>query len=133
MFTITCELNNTKMFAALLSIVVFEYCVCAESLQLCPILCDLMLLCPWDSSGKSTREGCHLLLQGVFLTQVLNLHLFTSTLHLQCISLHWQAGSLLLAPPGKPKGLVLFIIFLLYNIPYCLNCLQGEKMQYNSF
>ena len=85
------------------------------------------LLCSWDSSGKSTREGCHLLLQGIFLTKGLNLHLFTSTLHLQCTSLHRQAGSLLLIPPGKPKGLVLFIIFLLYNILYCLNCLQGEK------
>ena len=33
-------------------------------------------------------------LQGIFLTQGLNLHLFWL--------LHWQAGSLLLAPPGKP-------------------------------
>ena len=38
--------------------------------------------------------GCHALLQGLFLTQGSNLHL----LHL----LHWQAGSLPLAPPGKP-------------------------------
>ena len=38
--------------------------------------------------------GCRFLLQGIFLTQWWNLHL----LHL----LHWQAGSLLLAPPGKP-------------------------------
>ena len=27
------------------------------------------LLCPWDSPGKSTRVGCHALLQGIFLTQ----------------------------------------------------------------
>ena len=27
------------------------------------------LLNPWDSSGKSTRVGCHFLLQGIFLTQ----------------------------------------------------------------
>ena len=27
------------------------------------------LLCPWDSLGKSTRVGCHALLQGIFLTQ----------------------------------------------------------------
>ena len=38
--------------------------------------------------------GCHALLQGIFLTQELNLCL----LHL----LQWQAGSLLLIPPGKP-------------------------------
>ena len=30
------------------------------------------LLCPWDSPGKNTGVGCHPLLQGVFLTQVLN-------------------------------------------------------------
>ena len=38
--------------------------------------------------------GCHALLQGIFLTQGSNPHL----LHL----LHWQTGSLSLAPPGKP-------------------------------
>ena len=27
------------------------------------------LLCPWDSSGKSTGVGCGALLQGIFLTQ----------------------------------------------------------------
>ena len=29
----------------------------------------------WDSPGKSTGDGCHFLLQGIFLTQGLNLHL----------------------------------------------------------
>ena len=33
------------------------------------------LLCPWDSSGKSTGVGCHFLLQGIFLTQGSNLGL----------------------------------------------------------
>ena len=47
--------------------------------------------CPWDFQGKYTRVGCHFLLQGMFPTQGSNLHL-----------LHWQAGSLPLAPPGKP-------------------------------
>ena len=42
-------------------------------------LCDPMdgslarLLCPWDSPGKNTGVGCHALLQGIFLTQGLNL------------------------------------------------------------
>ena len=27
------------------------------------------LLCPWDSPGKDTGVGCHLLLHGIFLTQ----------------------------------------------------------------
>ena len=52
------------------------------------------LLCPWDSPGKNTGVGCHALFQGIFLTQELNVCLL-------CL-LHWQAGSLPLAPPGKP-------------------------------
>ena len=27
------------------------------------------LLCPWDSPGKNTGDGCHALLQGIFPTQ----------------------------------------------------------------
>ena len=50
-------------------------------------------LCPWDSPGKNTGMGCHFLLQGFFLTKRSN----PCLLHL----LHWQAGSLPLAPPGK--------------------------------
>ena len=33
------------------------------------------LLCPWDSPGKNAGVGCHFLLQGIFLTQGLNLGL----------------------------------------------------------
>ena len=33
------------------------------------------LLCPWDSPGKNTEAGFHTLLQGIFLTQGLNLGL----------------------------------------------------------
>ena len=57
-------------------------CEYAKSLQLCPTLCDPMdwtvahrLLCPWDSPGKTTGVGCHVLLQGIFPTQGLNPHL----------------------------------------------------------
>ena len=42
---------------------------CAQSLQ---TLCDPMdcsLLCPWDFLNKNTGEGCHFLLQGIFLIQ----------------------------------------------------------------
>ena len=69
----------------------------AKSLQSCPTLWYYGLqpsrvLWPWDFPGKSTGVGCHFLLQGIFLTQGLN----------QCFLclLHWQAGSLPLAPPG---------------------------------
>ena len=37
------------------------------------------LLCPWNSPGKNTGVGSHSLLQGIFLTQGLNLPL-----------VHWQ-------------------------------------------
>ena len=48
--------------------------------QSCPILWPhglqpARLLCPWDSPGKNTGVGCHFILQGTFLTQVLNLGL----------------------------------------------------------
>ena len=52
-----------------------------------------------DSAGKKNEVGCHAFLQGIFLTQELNLHVLRF--------LHWQASSLPLAPPGKP---VLYII-----------------------
>ena len=57
------------------------------------------LLCPWDFPGRNTREGCHALLQGIFPIQQLNLCLL-------CL-LNWQAGALLLAPPGKSPSLAI--------------------------
>ena len=33
------------------------------------------LLCPWNSPAKNTEVGCHSFLQGIFLTQGLNLGL----------------------------------------------------------
>ena len=44
-----------------------------------------------DSAGKNTGVGCHALFQGIFPNQGSNPGL-----------LHWQAGSLPPAPPGKP-------------------------------
>ena len=52
------------------------------------------LLCPWNSPGKNTGEGCHALLPGIFLTQGLSPHLL-------CL-LCWKMDSLPLVPPGKP-------------------------------
>ena len=71
----------------------------AKSLQSCPTLCN-----PMDyivrqaplSLGFSRHDpgvGCHFLLQGIFPTQGSNPRLL-------CL-LHWQVGSLPLAPPGK--------------------------------
>ena len=51
-------------------------------------------LCPWDSQGKNTGVGCPAFLQGIFLKH-------GSGPRLLCL-LHWQVGSLPVAPPGKP-------------------------------
>ena len=101
-------------------------CVHAKSLQSWLTLCDPMdcslqwsSLCPWDSLGKNTGVGCHALLQGIFPTQGSNPCLLCS--------LQLQAGSLLLAPPGKHskntkvlKEVKMFIgthlLYLIYTI-----------------
>ena len=76
-------------------------CVHAQS---CPTLYDPMdyrptrFLCPWNFPGKNTGASCHFLLQGIFLTQGLNLHLR----HF----LYWQADSL----PIKVMGDLYYII-----------------------
>ena len=49
------------------------------------------LLCPRDFSGKNTIVGCHFILQGIFLTQGLDLG-----------PLHWQVDSLPLSHLGSP-------------------------------
>ena len=74
----------------------------AKSLQSCLTLCntaDCSLPGPSvrvDSTGKNTGVGYHALLQGIFQAQGSNLHLL-------CL-LHWQVGSLPVAPPEKHLG-----------------------------
>ena len=48
--------------------------VVPDSLGLYELL-PAKLLCSWDAPGKNTGVGCHALLQGIFLTQGLNLGL----------------------------------------------------------
>ena len=55
-------------------------CVCVLVTPLCLTLCDPMDCSPpgsspWNSPGKNIGVGCHFLLQGIFLTQELNLGL----------------------------------------------------------
>ena len=79
---------------------VFLACMWAELLQSCLTLCDPMdCSLPGssvhrDSPGKNTGVGCYASLQGILIQWW--------TPHLLCL-LHWQAGSLPLAPPGKPN------------------------------
>ena len=47
----------------------------------------------WNSPGKNTGVGCHSLLQGIFLTQGLNLGQFA-----------FQANSLPSDPPGNSEA-----------------------------
>ena len=66
-------------------------------IPVCPVVSDsswyyrlqpTRLLFPWDFLGRNTGVGCHLLFQGIFLTQGLNPHL----LHLllgRKILYHW--------------------------------------------
>ena len=90
----------------------------AKPLQLCPTLgsavdCSLpSSISPWDSPGKNTGVGCHvLLLHGPFLTQ-------GQSAYLLCL-LHWQADSLPLESPGKPIG-TYSILTLLLQFPRVL-------------
>ena len=59
------------------------------------------LLCPWNFPGKNTGVGCHLFLQGMFLTQGLNL----------CF-LQWQADSLPLSHLGSPVYMLVGVKFM---------------------
>ena len=73
----------------------------ANSLQSCLTFCDPMDCHLPGSFGHGilqayTGMGCYALLQGIFPTQGSNPHF----LH----TLHWQAGSLPLPPPRKPKA-----------------------------
>ena len=58
------------------------------------------LLCPYNFSGKNTGGSCHFFLQWIFLIQGSK----PCLLYL----LHWQVGSLSLAPPGKLWALLIF-------------------------
>ena len=67
---------------------------------------------------------CHFLLQGIFPTQGLNLCL----LHL--LHWHWQAGSLLLAPLGKPSSKSSVSIFITWWMRYLrVNTLSSHSSQ----
>ena len=73
------------------------WCMHAKSLQSCPTLCNPMDWSPPGSSDHGILQArilkwvCYALLQGSFSTREVNPRL-----------LHCQAGSLPLAPPGKP-------------------------------
>ena len=79
--------------------------------RLCPTLCDHMdlqptrLLCPQNFPSKNTGVGCHSLLQGIFLTQRLNL----SLLHCRQILYHLSHQESPYELCVKSQQLVVFI------------------------
>ena len=85
---------------------------CKQAL-LHPILCNpsAKLPCPWNFPGKNTRGDCHFLLQGIFPTQGLNLHVLHLK-HCRQILYHWVMRSPtpgllqsnLLLPPLPPAA-----------------------------
>ena len=74
-------------------------CECVHACQVAPVISN-----PQTVARQALGMGCHFLLQGIFLTQ-------GSNLGLSCL-LHWQVGSLPLAPPGKPIFMYTTFLFL---------------------
>ena len=76
-----------------------------------------------------SRQGCwsglHFLLQGIFPTQ-------GSNQHLSCL-LHWQAGSLPLAPSGKPLCLLFLSLFLLCRHELLVSVFKANIERYLLF
>ena len=104
-------------------------------------------LCPWASPGKNTGVGCRFLLQGIFLTQGLNLglqHCRQILYHLnhQISQFYIQQGvcfnpKLLIYPPHTPPSLLsllvtmffLFVCFCFVNKFLCIILFLKFHMQ----
>ena len=72
---------------------------CFSQIQLFATLWTIStrLFCPWDSPGKNTGVGCRALLQGIFLTQGLNLSLLC-LLHFRQFPYCWVTREILQGP-----------------------------------
>ena len=82
------------------------------------------LLYPWNSPGKNTGVGCHVLLQGIFPTQGSNLCLLGL--------LHWQAGFFFfLITSATWEALTSIRSLILYQGQECTEQDIGEKSEQN--
>ena len=110
--------SSIPVFSHSLTRTYTQYSICAKSPQSCPTLCDSKDCSLPGSSihgdfpGKNTRVGCHALVQEIFPTQGLNLHLL-------CL-LRWDVGPLPLVQPGKPCFSGLLTFSFLFQ-PACLS------------
>ena len=119
-----CRASFHLLFAIVLCLLALLLFFAKESVQFCSFLSlSFLLVCkslhtcvcsvaqsrvtfaiPWSFQvplsmgfpGKDTGVSCHILLQGIFLTQGSNPPLL-------CL-LYWQGDSLPLVPPGKPES-----------------------------
>ena len=101
-----------------------------------PINCSPPGSCQWDSPGKNTGVGCHFLLQGIFLTQILNPRLLGL--------LHWQADSLQLShlgtysvqnmwPLSTLNALILLVLLLGSTLDKCVVLLRDSVLNLTYF
>ena len=105
---ICCTLLHIRQ-CYLLRIIVFKpsqqpccICVCVLSLfDLCPNLCDTMDY-SWPGSPVYGNLQARILEWAAMLSSGGSSWPRDRT-RVSCVSLHWQAGSLRLAPPGKPS------------------------------
>ena len=77
-------------------------CVCHKLLQLCPTLCNPMDHSPPGFSVKGILQGW--ILEWVAMPFSRGSSIPMNQTHISLSPLHWQAGSLPLAPSGKPIG-----------------------------
>ena len=84
--------------------------------------CSPAGLCPWDSPGKNTGVSSHFLLQGIFLTQGLNLGLLYCRQILDCLSQETP-------PRGGSSESFTTDWFIRYKVPNHMKALStlGEK------
>ena len=73
------------------------------------------LLHPWDFPGKNTGMGCHFLLQGIFLTQGLNLGLLHCRQTLYCLS-HQENHQVFWREQYNPLALLLLKNYFLTTL-----------------
>ena len=69
-------------------------------------------VCPWDFPGKNAAVGSHFLLQGIFLTQGSNPHLWGL--------LHWQVDSSPLRHLGSLWVVCVYVFVNVYLYVLCV-------------
>ena len=79
--------------------------------------------CPWNSLGKNTGMGCHFLLQGIFLTQGLNLDL----LHCRQIFYHVNLQGSRMRKCKRRVFSLFFIIYIKLEFLKIKNCIASLK------